>query len=187
MATKIIGLVGYAGSGKDEAAKNMPGWTRVSFADPVRAMALAIDPIILIATPSGVRLSELVETVGWASAKKHEEVRRLLQRIGTEAVRDIIGKDTWLKLAKAKIGEIDGPVVITDVRFGNEAELIRSLGGKLIRIVREGVGPVNSHVSDSGIASIAVDAIVPNFGTPRQLGRAVMGAECDKLSEKAVA
>ncbi len=179
---QLIGLCGYAGSGKDTAAAHMPGWTRVSFADGVREVALAIDPL----ATSGycdvedekyeTHLSRLVEMNGWDTAKKHHEVRRLLQRIGTEAGRNIIGENVWVDIATRKLEAIGGPVVITDCRFPNEVEAIRRRGGIIIRITRPGVGPVNGHASETAIDHIEPDAEVLNDGTPEELGQAVLDA-----------
>ena len=65
------------------------------------------------------------------------EVRRLLQVIGTEAGRDIHGIDVWVDMtfdAIQKLGP-DQPVVLTDIRFANEAQRLRSHGGHLVRRV----------------------------------------------------
>ena len=175
---EIIGLCGYAGSGKDTAAAHMPGWTRVSFADGVREVALAIDPIVYFfgINPTPQRLSEFVNSVGWDHAKKEPETRRLLQRVGTEAGRNILGEHVWVNLAARKIGDIEGPAVITDCRFPNEVNAIKALGGFIIRIKRPGIGPVNDHPSETAIDHIEADAEVVNDGTPEELGAKVLAA-----------
>ena len=82
----LVGLTGYAGSGKDAAAAGLvaEGWTRQAFADPVRSMALAIDPLVEwdVFSHNPVRLSLLVAKRGWHVAKQCPEVRRLLQACG---------------------------------------------------------------------------------------------------------
>lgn len=164
---KIIGLCGYAGVGKDEAAKALvaDGWTRVAFADALRESLLALDPFVVTwADPSQhMPLSVIVKERGWELAKHTEpEVRRLLQRLGTEAGRNIHGEDCWVNIALRKIRAIDTSVVVTDVRFPNEVQAIRRYGGKIIRIHRRGVGPINNHVSDAGIARIEPDWNISN-------------------------
>lgn len=158
---RIVGLTGYASAGKDAAAAGLvaAGWTRQAFADPVRSMALAIDPI-LISGPPSVRLAEFVEGVGWDIAKRFDEVRRLLQAIGTDGVRVHLGADAWVQafeLARDRRANTVAP----DVRFPNEADHIRRHGGIVIRIDRPGVGPVNGHVSEN-VDSLQVDATVVN-------------------------
>lgn len=173
---KLIGLVGYAGAGKDAAAAGLvaQGWERVAFADPLRKMALAIDPLVPAYVGQSNRLSAFVAKSGWATAKKHPEVRRLLQAIGTEAVRDIIGPNTWVDLARQAILASTLSVVVTDVRFINEADLIGSLGGLLIHITRPGVGPVNDHVSDNFINRLQCHGEIENGGTLEGLHEAII-------------
>ena len=172
---QVIGLCGYYGSGKDAAATALTdeGWHRVAFADPVRAMALAIDPIITFPDELAKRLSRFVEIVGWTHAKTHPEVRRLLQRIGTEAVRTIIGQSTWIDLAERSM-PADKSIVFTDTRFANEADLIRRYGGKLIRIVRPGCKPATDHVSEQ--YPFEPDETIINDGTIDELHEKILQA-----------
>jgi hypothetical protein len=168
---KVIGLCGYAGAGKDEAAKGLTGngsgrWTRVSFADPVRESLRALDPIV----GGGNYLSSEIETWGWNEAKQCPEVRRLLQRLGTEAGRDIHGWDCWVSIARRKI-DAAGDVVLTDVRFPNEAALVREYRGKIVRIERPGVGPKNDHSSER--LDFESDLRIVNDGTVEDLHRTI--------------
>lgn len=153
-----IGLVGYAQTGKDTAAEALAelGYVRVAFADGLRRALYNLNPLV----QSGdevVYLRHLVDACGWDRAKTEcEDVRELLQRMGTEAGRDIHGEDCWVDLGIREAEKHD-KVVFTDVRFPNEAAAVRRWGGGLIRIERPGTGPVNSHVSDQGLAQIACD------------------------------
>ena len=169
----LVGLTGYATAGKDAAAAGLvaAGWTRQAFADPVRSMALAIDPLVVwpLFSPVPVRLSLLVAKRGWPVAKQAPEVRRLLQTIGTDGVRAHLGVDAWVRafdLARDRLWPAD--IVAPDVRFANEATYIVRHGGLVIRIDRPGVGPVNGHASEA-VDAIPVDAIVVNDGTVEQL------------------
>src|SRR6266511_6207822 len=110
---RLIGLTGYAQSGKDSVAGFLKdyGYQRVAFADGVREALLALDPFLVPfppIIPSAIppRLSALVAGVGWDEAKKHPEVRRLLQRLGTEVVRDMVDPDAWVSLGMRKVSEI---------------------------------------------------------------------------------
>ncbi len=157
----LVGITGVAGSGKDAAAAGLvaAGWTRQAFADPVRSMALAIDPLI----PRGngdMWLSILVNDLGWDEAKRIRGVREFLQRLGTDAVRVHLGEDAWVQ-AFDRARDRRADTVAPDVRFPNEADHIRRHGGIVIRIDRPGVGPVNGHVSEN-VDSLQVDATVVN-------------------------
>ena len=158
---RIVGLTGYASAGKDTAAAGLvaAGYVRRGFADPLKAMALAIDPLIQGASHID-SLSWFVKQGGWDAAKRIPDVRRFLQRLGTDAVRVHLGDDAWVRAFDcARNRSVD--TVAPDVRFPNEAEYIRRHGGIVIRIDRPGVGPVNGHVSED-IGGIPVDATVVN-------------------------
>lgn len=168
----VIGLMGCAQVGKDTSAAGLTSrnYRRVSFADGLREFALAIDPIVNI--PAAYRLSELVDAVGWTEAKKHDEVRRLLQVIGTNAGREIISENVWVDIAGGKVIDAleDGyGVVLTDVRFENEVSFVREFGGIIVRITRPGVGPVNGHISETAIDDIEPDFTIINDGTEEEL------------------
>src|SRR5690606_15518315 len=156
-----IGLVGYAGCGKDTVAAHLVrhGFVRVAFADPVRDVLLSINPLV---TTDGLRLRDLVAAQGWDTAKRQfPEVRELLQGLGV-GVRDALGESVWLDHALRRLEAIPGPVVVTDVRFHNEAYALRSRGFTLVWVRRPGVGPVNSHVSETGIPVERADVVLNN-------------------------
>lgn len=196
----VIGIAGYARSGKDTAAQALvsEGYTRVAFADSLKEMALAIDPIIAAADSfHPLRLSEYVRVAGWEGAKSEPEVRRFLQRLGTEGGRDILGENIWRDTLAKRVEEMPlkkhekRRVVIPDCRFPNEAEFvkgwhgigpgIRGVGeGLLIWIVRvidgEEVGPLNGHASESDELRRMADFIVVNDGTIEQFQKTVLDA-----------
>lgn len=181
MARRLIGLVGYAGVGKDVVAEYLADqheFARLASGDLVRSVLEAADPWIEVHHVADFgetfrdfsRLSSLLEFYGWeATKRRYPEVRRLLQDMGTEGVRKVLGADVWidetLRVAKA----INEDVCITDTRFPNEAEKVRSAGGHIWRIERPGVGPVNSHSSETLIDRIRVDATIHNDSTIEDL------------------
>lgn len=176
---KLIGLCGYARTGKDEAAAvicKRGGWVRVSFADPIREALFALDPLVPSARGCTTRLSSLVRADGWEKAKKRPEVRRLLQLLGTEAGRDVLGRDIWINIAYRKVSEAQRQgknVIITDVRFSNEAEAVRAWGGEIVRITRKGTGAINSHQSDKGVAALPAEHHLANEGSVLEWRRKV--------------
>jgi hypothetical protein len=164
----IIGLTGYAQSGKDTFASILVekyGYSRIAFADKIRDFLYGINPMVGC-SPTGY-LQDLVNLVGWDKAKQEPQVRRLLQDLGISA-RDLISEDIWVTAALSSVSK-DQRVVITDVRFENEAAMIKSMGGQLWRIKRSGVGPVNDHVSESEMDGYKVDQIFVNNGTLEEL------------------
>lgn len=167
-AYNTIGLVGYSQSGKDTVAnilvKNY-GYTRVAFADKIREFLYGLNPMVAC-SPTGY-LQDLVNLVGWDAAKQEPQVRRLLQDLGNSA-RKTIDENVWVTLALGNI-DVNKRVVITDVRFENEAMMIKLMGGQLWRVKRVGVGPVNDHVSESELEGYKVDQIFVNNGTIEDL------------------
>ncbi|MFJ7588426.1 hypothetical protein ACIQZO_13775 [Streptomyces sp. NPDC097617] len=151
----------------------------MAFADPLRAAALGLDPIIG-SEPTGygpipLRLSDAVRRHGWDRAKEAPEVRRTLQRLG-ESVR-AHDPEHWIRLALAKVDVADRwglPVVITDVRHPNEASALTRRGFLLVRVVRPGApGPAGEdqrqHVSETALDGYLADAELVNGGTLAEL------------------
>jgi hypothetical protein len=164
----LIGLTGYAQVGKDTFASILVekyGYRRIAFADTIRSFLYEVNPMVGC-SPSGY-LKELVNLVGWDKAKQEPQVRRLLQDTGV-AARTLIGEDVWISAALADLDPSE-KVVVTDVRFKNEAEMIRLLGGQLWRIKRFNTNAVNDHVSEIDLDGYAVDQIFLNNGTLEDL------------------
>lgn len=167
-----IGLIGHAGSGKDTVAAHLMrrGFARVAFADAVRSVLLSVDPLI---TKEGLRLREAVEAHGWDRVKREiPEVRALLQGLGA-GVRDELGESVWLDHALRRLDALPGPVVVSDVRYHNEAYALRRRGFTLVWVRRPGVGPANSHASETGIPVERADVVLTNDGSISELHAAV--------------
>ena len=155
---ELIALSGYARSGKDEAAKVLVeefGFTQVAFADKLREMLYALNPII-DQNQSGclvweTHLQYIIDKYGWDGYKETKygpEIRRLLQRLGTEAGRKTLWDTIWIDAAFAGIPD-DAKVVVSDSRFFNEFDAVIARGGYIWRIDRDGIGPANDHPSET--------------------------------------
>lgn len=161
---RLIAFCGYAGSGKSTAAA-LTGLPVRSWAEPIRRAALALDPYVYEPMRGNVRLSTWVEWLGWDKLKREFlEVRRLLQRLGTEAGRDIHGPDCWVKLANL---EEDG--AFADTRFPNEVAAFREAGGLIVWMSKFGVGPANEHASENSIGPEDCDFVLCNHGSREDL------------------
>lgn len=171
-----IGFIGKARSGKDTAALHLVrtrGYSRLAFADPVKEMALSTDPYIPTGYGVTVRLSSLIADVGWEYAKDtYPEVRRTLQATG-QAVRDI-DDEFWLTAMRRKLNNAEAwnlPVVVTDVRYPNEAANLRARGFRLVRIIRPGTAKTMRearaamHASETALDGFEADVTVTNAGT----------------------
>lgn len=169
----IVGITGYARSGKDTAAKALidDGFKRVSIADSIRGMALQLDPVVWENGESIGKLVDIVAAKGWEQAKEYVWVRSYLQELGS-VCRQTFGKDAWLWNFDRKLCEVINAhesSVTADIRYPNEADLIRQRKGMLVRITRPGVGPLNDHPTEASVADINVDIELFNSGTPEQL------------------
>lgn len=184
----LVGLIGKKRVGKDTFAAVLVeefGFARVAFADPLKEMALTIAPIIDVGNEwedDGhlYTLADLVEGAGWEAVKDSKpEARRFLQRLG-DGVRQF-DPEFWVRTGMAATARLredsttmyrwgsevirqvgPTPVVITDVRYPNEADAIREAGGTLIRIVRPGVDDGDTHPSETALDGYAEDATVTN-------------------------
>ncbi|WDS51778.1 deoxynucleoside monophosphate kinase [Streptomyces phage Triumph] len=173
----IIGLSGYARSGKNEAAEALVqyGWRQAAFADKLREFLYALDPLIPGHYGAGnLRLRRLVDATGWDYAKvTYPEVRALLQRAGTEAGRKVLGENVWVDALFREFADAPA-LVLTDVRFPNEARAVADRGGVMIRVERPGVGPAKDkwgriHESEVALDEWTFDHTLVNDGSVRDL------------------
>lgn len=154
---QIIGLSGFARAGKDETAKVLVeefGFTQVAFADKLRDMIYALNPIVEVEFDGDwaeyICVQDVIDEFGWGGYKETaygDEIRRLLQRLGTEAGRQTLWDTIWIDAAFAGQPQ-DAKIVVSDARFFNEFDAIRQRGGEIWRVERPGVGPANDHASE---------------------------------------
>ena len=160
----LIGIAGRARSGKDTVANFIVaaiGGYRYSFADPIRAML----------APLGVDMSD-----PYWQARKEEPIpalgvspRRMMQTLGTEWGRQLINPDLWLIMAHQRLLQNGPGMIISDVRFDNEAAWIRKHGGRIIHVIRPDTKAVEAHASEDGIEMQDTDARLFNSGTLEEL------------------
>lgn len=168
----IIGLSGYAQTGKDTIAdylvKNY-NFTKISFADPIREALLRLDPKITIADMHGVSLASVVNGLGWDNVKvESSEARELLQRMGTEVGREMFGQNFWVDQAMLKAKQHNN-VVFADVRFENEVEAILEASGDVWRVFKPGVEAVNRHASETALDNYNFKRVVHNMASLEEL------------------
>lgn len=173
---QYIALLGAARSGKDTVAARLVsehGYRRLAFADPLKELALKADPLIPTHQDSHgqitVRLSRLVRAYGWDEAKTtYPEVRRILQNIGQGARK--VDPDIWIGalLPKALDAVSSGrSIVVTDVRYLNEAEFLTRVGFLLVRVHRPSVSTGEDwrkHDSETELAEYEAHHTIINDG-----------------------
>jgi len=161
----VVGISGWARSGKDTAADYLVekhGYQKFSFAKPMKEAMYKLDPRITVNEVQNTSLRVGVDVYGWEGLKERSpHVRGLLQRFGTEVGREMFGDDFWVDYALDSIPD-GAKAVIADVRYPNEADAIKKLGGIVIRVVRDGVEPANEHPSESALNDYVFDVEIHN-------------------------
>lgn len=179
----IIGLTGYAGTGKDTVRGLLEtgfGYIGFAFADPIRAMLRELFTMHAISADymdSRALKESTIPELGVS-------YRQLAQTLGTEWGRRCLADDIWVKLANQHMhalslqhGATPGlRFVVSDVRFVNEAQWIKDQGGEIWRVERPGIAPVRAHTSESELYHFKADRIVNNHGNLVQLFASVMDA-----------
>lgn len=145
---QLIGLAGKAGSGKSYLAEQLlvpEGFLPLALAGPMKAELAG----------QGVIPGE--EALGLTS--KSARTRNILQTYGTELGRERYHEDVWCSTLEWWIGWFLSHAyerfVITDVRYPNELEWVRSLGGLVVRVVGRGglEGDAAAHSSEVALDS----------------------------------
>lgn len=192
---KIIGLSGYAQSGKDTVAaliaEQVGGSVKtVAFADLIKVSAARALGVLRHPDDVGVRavrrwaddfkVGHSVQITDNDGKVLHEVTgRSFLQRYGSEAHRDLFGSDFWIE-------QIDWQpdcdvLIFTDCRFENEAEAIRSRDGEVWRVNRPSTSE-GSHISERALPAELVDVEILNAGTLQDLARTVGRAMSDLVA-----
>lgn len=166
MKPLLIGLAGPARSGKSTAAEHLVGTyllEHYAFADPLRDGLMAIFNL----DPTDFEGDRKEQPLAWLDRSP----RQLMQSMGTEWARNTVYPDVWVKLAEQNLDYMTNALgavigfVVSDVRFENEAHLIRRRGGTVIHIGRNDAKPVNAHISEAGVTVRQDDLILRNNGT----------------------
>lgn len=180
---QIIGITGRKFSGKDTTGGyfvERHGFERLAFADPLKNAAHEIFGFNNDQLYGNEK--EIIDQY-WKITP-----RQALQFIGTDLFRNHIcellpdmGKDIWVYVLKRKItNELKknpaAKFVITDVRFPNELQAIKELGGITIKIKRTSVSNNDEHESEILIDGLITDFVLQNDGTKEDL--------FDQLSKK---
>lgn len=157
----IIGFTGKMGSGKSTAIAMVEEIAKVpsinvKFAQPLYDIQEAAYSIIEGA---------------YTRPETFVKDRKLLQWIGTEWGRGL-SEDLWVNLWQSTVQNIleyvpQGVITCDDVRFDNEAEKIKSMGGIIIKIQRSEATPdapngIAGHASEKGVSDSLVDFVINN-------------------------
>lgn len=178
----LIGFYGKMGSGKTTAIETLKQRGRPVYVHKFAGPLYAIQNFIY----------SLISPV-YVPPENFVKDRKLLQWLGTDWGRGI-RESLWVDLWKQRVEQLqkkdaDLIIVSDDTRFDNEAELIRALGGVVVRITREdaavhaegGTGIAN-HASEAGINPELVDYTIENTGNLSEY-QAALGRLFDRIRE----
>jgi len=184
-AAPIIGITGYAGAGKSSACdffmRANNSVRRMAFATPLKEMmnTLLYKSVLPPDHPFGAAhyISDPEGKTKPLPQIHNLTGRRLMQTLGTEWGRNTLYEDFWVDIVRGKWERMNGnrflshsPVrpkaVIDDLRYANEAAMVRSYDGIVLQIIREGTGPAN-HASEK--LDFTPDIVIENNGTKEEL------------------
>lgn len=163
----IVGITGPAGSGKDTAALALKLMLQ---ADGLRAY------IYGFVYPLKRAVGALVEEDAFTDAFKTQRFgtmtgREIFQHVGTEGLR-AFDPAFFVRLMERHLARAwrADMVIIPDLRFANEAEMVRRWGGLVVATSRPGYTDTPAHASEAG--GFAVDAHLDNTGPVASLAGA---------------
>ena len=180
---KLIALCGAAGAGKDTVADILPA-RKLAFADALYrevADAWSVEQHVLRCRETKELESPILSvahckdlgfrTNCWRDFhNRPRSPRQILQWWGD--YRRAQDPDYFVKRMS-----ITRDTVITDVRFPNEAALVRQLGGQLWQIRRPGYEAGGTgHASDTDGSEFRPDVVLENFGSLEDLRRTALDA-----------
>ena len=169
----LIGLTGYAGTGKDtvRAILEDHGYHGFAFADPMRQMVRAM----VDAGGFDARFMDRRELKEEPIPFLGFSYRELMQTLGDWGRG--LAPDFWVRQASAYAADAGanglGVFCVSDVRFMNEAAWVRKQGGVIWRVHRDLAGPVREHVSESEQDDIKPNLTIHNNGTLDELRASV--------------
>jgi hypothetical protein len=167
---KLIGISGKKKSGKDQVCSYLTtilqtkgkSCCRIGFADALKEEVAVLFKVDV----------QYIE-------KHKDNFRLILQGYGTDYRRDLFSENYWVDKLIRNVYKYRGAndyVIVPDVRFYNEAQCIKDLGGLLFRVVRT-PEEIDSHASEIQLDSYEnYDYVIDNFGTLEDLQQ-----DCDYI------
>lgn len=161
----IIGLCGAAGSGKNAVAGILSilyGFKSLALADPLYDAVAAITGLT-VKELQDRRLKE--QPIDWIG----KSPRQLLQSLGTEWGRGLVSESLWVDHLFRRLDGLTAAgvdAVVTDVRFDNEARLLRErYNARIWQVIRPSgtvAGAAMQHASEAGISPELIDVTIGN-------------------------
>ena len=175
LTSNLVCIVGNIGAGKSTVAdilKNR-GYEEIMFAGPVKEIGLILgfeNKELYGSQEDKLKINEFWGVSG----------REFMQKFATDVMRNELpkhinmnmdNKTIWVRLCEKKISDMlkdNKKIIVSDGRFPDEIDMIKNLGGKIIKIVRNNSYKKN-HESETYISSLDADIIINNNGTLYEL------------------
>lgn len=194
MNNNLIGMCGRKRSGKDTAGDYLIekyGYVQYSFAGPLKR---ACQEIFMFTDQQTEGNDKEMFDDRWGIT-----ARKVFQIFGTEMFRQKLGDffpemesikenfwiyrfEMWYAEQKRKNPNIK--VVVTDIRFPNEAAIVKKLGGRVIKVNRDTGMLLDGHSSEKNIDLIVGDITIENNGTLEEYYKKVeqaLGNDINKI------
>lgn len=179
---RLIGFAGAKRAGKDVLAAHFVehhGYTKYALAGPLKDLCKQLFNF------TDAQMEETSKDI--TDARFGKSPREILQIVGTDCIRNISPDHFVKQLATVVTEHPEAKYVVSDVRFQNEVDAIRALGGKVYLVTRECCTSCDRHVSEQAHL-LAVDGVLRNEGTKehlcRQAERLALGAhKCNQNND----
>ena len=179
LTSNLICIVGNIGAGKSTVAdilKNR-GYEEIMFAGPVKEIGLILgfeNKELYGSQEDKLKINDFWGVSG----------REFMQKFATDMMRNELpkhinmnmdNKTIWVRLCEKKIIDMlkdNKKIIVSDGRFFDEIDMIKTLGGKIIKIVRNNSYQQN-HESETYISNLHADIIIDNNGTLDELAEQI--------------
>lgn len=173
----VIAISGPKGSGKDTVGQLikelLPDSARtIAFADPIKSVMqhlFALDP----STPEEYDTFKRTDLRFVLDGHCYTSIagRHLVREIGM--LMRSYDEQQFVRYVQEQIKIHPNKLwVVTDLRFQNELESMRSIGAKIVKVTREGFD-YDGHVTETGFDDSEVDIIINNDGDQEKLKQTV--------------
>jgi dephospho-CoA kinase len=171
----MIGISGKIGSGKDTACdiiiSHDPTWTRVAFADKLKKI------VSILTNQEEVTRYDKIK---YTKVSEEYTIGQLYQIVGT-GMKELINNNIWIKSLFTD-PSLPTKIIVSDVRFPEEARAIEDKGGIILRIIgdplqirRNNLDKRNlEHISETALDDYPFKYTVNNSSTIEDFQRNIL-------------